>query len=120
MGKMSFVFSGAVLLSFLLSGCVASTSSSSGSSTSSTANAAPIIVGVTPEVTIHLGETFDALAGVSATDLEDGNLTNRIIISSTPTLVNNDGILFPDAQGEYYLTYPVTDNGLLTSEEYAT
>lgn len=76
-------------------------------------NTAPTLSGVKETATVMAGETFDALAGVTASDKEDGNLTSKIVVSSdeltftdgktTPTMVN-------DTMG-YYITYSVKDSG---------
>lgn len=105
----------AFIVGFILSGCQSTSSNSLQTSTN-----APVFSGIREEAEIHLGETYDALTGVKAIDEEDGDLTSEIILTSVPALVNNDGILFPDSQGEYYLTYSVTDSDELTTEAYAT
>ena len=51
--------------------------------------------------TLELGQAFDPMAGVSAHDREDGDLTDRITIS---------GAVDPDIPGIYTLTYRVSDN----------
>lgn len=94
--------------------------SSSDSSSSQDLNNAPIFSGVSDEVSIHLGETWNALEGVQVLDEEDGDITSRIIITSIPALVNNDGVLFPDSQGEYYITFSVKDNANEITEAYTT
>lgn len=50
---------------------------------------------------IELGSKFDALEGVTATDEEDGDITNRIKIVSSNVDVNTEGV--------YVVTYEVTD-----------
>ncbi len=51
--------------------------------------------------TIKEGDKFNPLEGVSATDVENGNLTNKITYDSD---VN------PNQVGTYYVTYTVVDN----------
>ena len=51
--------------------------------------------------TIKEGDTFNPLEGVSASDIENGNLTNKITYESD---VN------PDKEGTYKVTYKVVDN----------
>ncbi|WP_025820609.1 immunoglobulin-like domain-containing protein [Shewanella marina] len=63
-------------------------------------SALPELMGVT-NTQIKLGEQFDPLNGVSATDAEDGNLTADIQVSGT---VNTDVV------GNYSLVYSVTDS----------
>ena len=53
------------------------------------------------DVTITEGSEFDPLKGVTASDVENGNLTNRITYDSD---VN------PDKAGTYHVTYTVVDN----------
>ncbi|EUJ42391.1 immunoglobulin-like domain-containing protein [Listeria riparia] len=61
---------------------------------------APIITGETA-ITINLHDTFDPMATVHATDKEDGDLTNQIVLTGT---------LDSDQSGNYDLTYTVTDS----------
>ena len=68
-------------------------------------NTAPVFSGLANK-TITLGDTFDALAGVSATDKEDGDLTNEIQVS---------GSVDTTVAGAYTLTYTVADSKGLTT-----
>ncbi|WP_166666116.1 immunoglobulin-like domain-containing protein [Paenilisteria rocourtiae] len=52
--------------------------------------------------TIQVGDTFDPLAGVTASDKEDGNLTSKIQVMS-----NN---VNPAVSGVYSVSYSVTDS----------
>ena len=52
------------------------------------------------KTTITVGDTFNKLEGVSATDFEDGDITNINVIGDVNTSV----------PGEYELTYEVTDS----------
>jgi hypothetical protein len=61
---------------------------------------APVIKGV-DDRTIYVGNTFDALAGVTAIDEVDGDVTSRIKV---------EGIVNTQAVGSYTLTYTVADN----------
>ncbi|MGL4913304.1 MAG: immunoglobulin-like domain-containing protein, partial [Romboutsia sp.] len=63
-------------------------------------NEAPVFAGVTDK-TIKVGQIFDALAGVTATDKEDGNLTDKIEVT---------GKVDTSKAGKYTLTYSVTDS----------
>ncbi|MBB6453735.1 LPXTG-motif cell wall-anchored protein [Salirhabdus euzebyi] len=59
--------------------------------------------------TITVGDSFDPLADVKATDTEDGDLTNKINVAKNE--VNTD------KPGVYEVTYQVTDsNGLMTAK----
>jgi hypothetical protein len=59
----------------------------------------PQILGVT-NVTITLGDSFNALTGVTATDNIDGNLTSSIVVTGTYNV---------NVAGVYTITYTVTD-----------
>ena len=63
-------------------------------------NEAPVIHAT--DKTITVGDTFDPKADVTATDTEDGNLTDKIIVEK------ND--VKTDVAGKYEVTYKVTDN----------
>ena len=71
-----------------------------------TVNTPPTITGATDK-TIHVGEFFDELEGVSASDKEDGDLTDVIYVDEE-TVDNTK-------PGKYTLTYSVTDSGGLTT-----
>ena len=62
-------------------------------------NDKPIISG-TDNVSIKEGTTFNPMAGVTATDTEDGNITKDIKVTGT---------VDTDKPGKYELTYTVTD-----------
>lgn len=53
------------------------------------------------DVTITEGTSFDPMSGVSATDVENGNLTNKITYESD---------VKTDKPGTYHVTYTVVDN----------
>ena len=63
-------------------------------------NAAPIITA--EDKTLTVGDTFDPMADVTATDAEDGNLTDKIEI------LNNE--VDTTKPGKYEVTYKVTDS----------
>lgn len=60
----------------------------------------PVISGATAK-NVTVGNVFDAKAGVTAADLEDGSLTSKIAVSGT---INTNKV------GKYTLTYTVTDS----------
>ena len=95
------------LLLFGVSACVEKTTTTTGAQ-----NAFPVFAGVANKQ-ILVDEEFLPLAGVSATDAEDGNLTANIIVTGT---VNSAVI------GSYTLTYRVTDSdgGLATATRVIT
>ncbi|KAB7786786.1 immunoglobulin-like domain-containing protein [Bifidobacterium cebidarum] len=63
-------------------------------------NAAPQIKGA-DDVTINEGDAFDAKTGVTASDAEDGDLTDKIQV---------EGAVDVKKAGSYELTYTVTDS----------
>ena len=63
-------------------------------------NEAPVIHAT--DKTITVGDTFDPMAGVTATDAEDGNLTTKIEVKK------ND--VDTTKAGKYEVTYKVTDD----------
>ncbi|WP_346913707.1 cell wall-binding repeat-containing protein [Clostridium sp.] len=63
-------------------------------------NEKPVISGAS-DINIKVGDSIDAKNGVTATDLEDGNITSKIIVSGT---VDTKKV------GKYTLSYTVTDS----------
>ena len=63
-------------------------------------NQVPVFYGIDDQ-TITKGDSFDPLAGVTALDKEDGDLTSKI---------NVKGTVDTEKAGEYTLTYSVTDS----------
>ena len=82
-------------------------------------NTAPQIAGV-KDMTAQAGSEIDVLAGVTATDAEDGDLTAMIAVESTPVLTFKNGKATPEKAGTYELTYTVTDKNGESVSEYAT
>lgn len=82
-------------------------------------NTAPEIMGAADQ-TVVAGSEFNAMEGVTASDVEDGDITAKITITSMPELTFQNGKVTPDKAGSYELTYSVTDKGGLTAEAYAT
>ena len=83
------------------------------------AEAGPTLEGVHDQ-SVMAGTEFDALAGVTAADAEGGDLTDMIIIDSTPALDFKNGKATPENPGDYELVYSVTDKNGVTAEDYAT
>ncbi|MBP5307850.1 MAG: DUF5011 domain-containing protein [Clostridia bacterium] len=81
---------------------------------------APVINGVKDSVTIQLGDSFNALEGVTATDDKDGDVTSSIEVSAMPDLTFTGGVATPDAKGAYEITYSVKDKAGNVTEEYCT
>ena len=82
-------------------------------------NTPPSISGVADQ-SVEAGSQFDALAGVAASDAEDGDITGMITVKSVPELTFTNGKTTPEDAGSYELTYSVTDKGGETAEAYAT
>ncbi|MDE6588913.1 MAG: DUF5011 domain-containing protein, partial [Oscillospiraceae bacterium] len=82
-------------------------------------NTPPTISGVRDQDVVA-GTEFDALAGVTASDEQDGDITSLITITSMPSLTFQNGKATPESAGTYELTYSVTDKGGKTVEDYAT
>ena len=82
-------------------------------------NTAPVITGVADQA-VEAGSEFNALAGVSANDAEDGDITSKIVIDATPSLTFKNGKATPETAGSYELVYSVTDKAGETVEAYAT
>ena len=90
-----------------------------GGSGSSGDNAAPEISGVFDQ-TVEAGTEFDALAGVTASDKEDGDVSGKIVVTSMPDLSFSNGKVTINDPGNYELTYTVTDKGGQETKAYAT
>ncbi|STY40652.1 immunoglobulin-like domain-containing protein [Listeria booriae] len=69
-------------------------------------NDAPVIHG--QDVTFKAGKAFDPMAGITASDTEDGDITSTIEMTA------ND--VNPDVAGVYHVTYSVTDSDGNTTE----
>ena len=82
-------------------------------------NTAPEITGVFDQA-VEAGTEFDALAGVAASDKEDGDISGKIVITSMPELSFSNGKVTVSDPGNYELTYTVTDKGGLETKAYAT
>ena len=83
------------------------------------AEGAPALDGVHDQ-SVMAGTEFDALAGVTATDAAGADLTDMIVIESTPALDFKNGKATPENPGDYELVYSVTDANGGTAEDYAT
>ncbi len=84
-------------------------------------NEAPVITGVPVEAQGMVGEEYDALAGVTATDAEDGDLTDQIQVSAEG-LVFEGGKTTPAEASPlgYEIAYTVTDSDGETTTEFCT
>ncbi|WP_239257304.1 immunoglobulin-like domain-containing protein [Listeria ilorinensis] len=61
----------------------------------------PVIEG--PEVSLKIGDTFDPMKNMKATDKEDGNLTSKLQVIDNPVDTSKVGV--------YTVKYQVTDSG---------
>lgn len=88
------------LLTLLLALALGFTLAACGEDEPEPVNTDPVLAGAA-DATVIVGDTFDALDGVTATDEEDGDLTSAIMVYGT---VNTA------APGDYEVTYMVTDS----------
>ena len=79
----------------------------------------PTITGEADQ-TVEAGTEFDALAGLTASDPEDGDLTGMITVEAMPELSFRNGKATPETAGEYELIYSVADKDGNVAEAYAT
>ena len=93
--------------------------SGGGSAAPAADNTKPSISGAA-DMTVEAGSSIDVLAGLTATDAEDGDLTAMISVEASPALTFQNGKTVPPTAGDYELIYSVTDKGGLTAEAYAT
>ncbi len=82
-------------------------------------NTDPAIKGVA-DSSVQAGSEFDALAGVTASDAEDGDLTAKIVVTSMPELSFTNGKATPAVPGTYELNYIVKDSAGKGVKAYAT
>ena len=82
-------------------------------------NTAPVIHGV-QDLFTEAGTEFDAFAGVTASDEEDGDISAKITVEAMPNLDFKNGKATPATAGSYELTYSVTDKAGLATQAYAT
>ena len=108
-----------VLAAVLCLAMILSLSACGGSGGASGDNTAPEISGVFDQA-VEAGTEFDALAGVAASDKEDGDVTGKIVVSSLPEISFSNGKATVSDPGSYELTYSVTDKGGLETKAYAT
>lgn len=85
-----------------------------------TDNIAPEITGVKATAAVESEQVFDALAGVSASDNVDGDLTDQIIVTSLPELDFIDGKATVTEQGDYEIIYSVKDKAGNEGNAYTT
>ncbi len=109
----------AILLTLVMVLSVAACGGKTEAPVATAENQKPAISGV-QDASVEAGQVFDALAGVTASDAEDGDLTTMITVESTPTLDFKGGKAIPENAGSYELVYSVTDKAGATAEAYAT
>ncbi|MBC2366609.1 DUF5011 domain-containing protein, partial [Listeria booriae] len=76
------------------------TANSTGANIAVTSNTEPVIAA--DDTSVKKGGSFDPMAGVTASDAEDGNLTSSISVTA------ND--VDTSVEGTYHVTYSVTDS----------
>ena len=108
-----------VLAAVLCLAMILSLSACGGNGAPTGDNTAPEITGVFDQA-VEAGTEFDALAGVAASDKEDGDISGKIVITSMPDLSFSNGKVTVNDPGNYELTYTVTDKGGLETKAYAT
>ena len=69
---------------------------------------APTLV-VPDDAVLNPGDAFDPLEGASASDIEDGDLTDDIVV--TVLGPNDETVLDTNVEGTWTVTYTVTDSG---------
>ena len=79
---------------------------------------APEISGV-KNLTVVAGEEINLLAGITATDDVDGNITSKIEVTTLPQLTVTEGKVTPTLQGDYEVQYKVKDAAGNEGEAYA-
>lgn len=67
-------------------------------------------INIIPVQTITKGSAFDPMAGVSATDKTDGDITSKVTVSGTVNV---------NVEGDYLLTYSVTNAKGQTTTQFA-
>ena len=80
------------------------------------ASSSPVITGEADQ-TVEAGTEFDALAGLTAADAEDGDLTDMITVEAMPDLTFRNGKTTPETAGEYELIYSATYGELLLEKQ---
>lgn len=83
-------------------------------------NTAPVIIVTNNTIRSEATNEVDVLQGVSAQDVEDGDLTDKIIVTSSPELTFTNGKATPTVKGTYEIVYSVTDSKGETAQNYAT
>lgn len=107
------------LIALLLAAVMVLSLAACGGETPAADNEAPVITGVQDSF-VEAGSEFDAFAGVTATDKEDGDISSKIVVEAMPSLDFKNGKATPANAGSYELTYTVTDKDGATVEAYAT
>lgn len=85
----------------------------------SKSNTVPEITGVSDGV-VKAGVEFNAMADITAKDKEDGDITSKITIESTPSIDFKNGKATIEKAGNYELVYKVTDKDGNEVEAYST
>lgn len=68
------------------------------------------IDGVNGSVEINLGESFNALEGISATNEKGKDISDEIIVEFDPYVLGEDGIFTPQESGDYIVRYSLKNH----------
>lgn len=68
------------------------------------------IEGVNGSVEINLGESFNALEGVSATNEKGKDISDEIIVEFEPEVLGEAGVFTPEESGDYIVRYSLKNN----------
>jgi len=71
--------------------------------------AAPVFSGITAERNVNVGTEFDPMTGVSAYDLVDGDVTDKIVVTIKDSLDNTVSFVDTSVPGVFTVTYTVED-----------
>ena len=119
MKKFSKIIALIVSAVFVMTALIACAGGGNTSTSEKKDNAKPTIEGV-QDMAVEAESEINVLAGVTATDKEDGDLTSKITVESSPALTFTNGKATPATAGTYELIFSVTDNDGETAEAYAT
>lgn len=68
------------------------------------------IDGVNGAIEINLGESFNALEGISATNEKGRDITDQIVVEIEPEVVGENGVFTPEESGDYIVRYSLKNN----------
>lgn len=86
----------------------------------SNATGEALIEGVNGAVEINLGESFNALNGVTATNEKGKDVTDQITVEFEPEVAGENGVFTPETSGDYIVRYSLKDNPEITETCFLT